>query len=57
MTTATATYESAIEYLVELKRELEGNNDAYAGAVYVVALMFDKSAWDVREDVRGQMQQ
>lgn len=56
-TTNAATYESAIEYLVRLKRELEGNNDAYAGAVYVVALMFDESVWAIREDVRDRMQQ
>lgn len=56
-TTNTATYETAIECLIDIKREFEGDNYAYAAAVTAIARVFDKSCWDVREDVRGQMQQ
>lgn len=56
MTTATATYESAIECLIDIKHEFEGDNYAYAAAVTAIARVFGKSCWDVREDVREQMQ-
>ena len=57
MTTATATYESAIECLIDIKHEFEGDNYAYAAAVTAIARVFGKSCGDVREDVREQMQQ
>lgn len=56
MTTATATYESAVECLIDLKHEFEGDNYAFSVAVTAIARVFDKSIWDVREDVRAQMQ-
>ena len=57
MTTVTATYESAVECLIDLKHEFEGDNYAFAVAVSTIARVFDKSIWDVRADVHTQMQQ
>lgn len=55
--TATVTYETAIEQLVDLTRELDGMYLAIAGANQIVARMFGKSTSEVDRDVYALMHQ